>query len=110
MIFASEHDEQTMTHLGLSSKREVTRTSIRVRPAMAVEVREQGRYLGGRPPYGYRLGDAGPHPNKAHAAGAAVPLGSPPHGLSHSSAEPHKSAGLAAKPSQRTCGEWRIRA
>jgi site-specific DNA recombinase len=24
--------------------------------------------LGGRPPYGYRLGDAGPHPNKAHAA------------------------------------------
>jgi hypothetical protein len=35
---------------------------------MAVQVREQGRYLGGRPPYGYRLGDAGPHPNKAHAA------------------------------------------
>src|SRR6185437_12370529 len=30
--------------------------------------REQGRYLGGRPPYGYRLGDAGPHPNKVHAA------------------------------------------
>jgi hypothetical protein len=26
--YASEHDEQTMTHLGLSSKREVTRTSI----------------------------------------------------------------------------------
>ena len=57
-----------MTHLGLSSKREVTRTSIRVRTAMAVQAREQGRYLGGRPPYGYRLGDAGPHPNKAHAA------------------------------------------
>ena len=67
--FGSEHDEETtMTHLGLSSKREVTRTSIRVRTAMAVQVREQGRYLGGRPPYGYRLGDAGPHPNKAHAA------------------------------------------
>jgi DNA invertase Pin-like site-specific DNA recombinase len=66
--FASEHDEQAMTILGLSSKREVTRTSIRVRTAMAVQVREQGRYLGGRPPYGYRLGDAGPHPNKAHAA------------------------------------------
>jgi hypothetical protein len=29
---------------------------------------EQGRYLGGRPPYGYRLADAGLHPNKAHAA------------------------------------------
>jgi site-specific DNA recombinase len=66
--FTSEHDEQAMTVLGLSSKREVTRTSIRVRTAMAVQVREQGRYLGGRPPYGYRLGDAGPHPNKAHAA------------------------------------------
>jgi hypothetical protein len=57
-----------MTVLGLSSKREITRTSIRVRTAMAVQTREQGRYLGGRPPYGYRLGDAGPHPNKAHAA------------------------------------------
>jgi site-specific DNA recombinase len=66
--YASEHDEQTMTMLGLSSKREITRTSIRVRAAMAAQAREQGRYLGGRPPYGYRLVDAGPHPNKAHAA------------------------------------------
>src|SRR5271165_4804740 len=66
--YASEHDEKTMTGLGLSSKREITRTSIRVRTAMAVQTREQGRYLGGRPPYGYRLADAGPHPNKAHAA------------------------------------------
>ena len=66
--FKSEHDEKTMTMLGLSSKREITRTSIRVRTAMAVQTREQGRYLGGRPPYGYRLADAGPHPNKAHAA------------------------------------------
>src|SRR6266700_8178 len=39
---------------------------IRVRTAMATRTREQGRYLGGRPPYGYRLADAGPHPNKAH--------------------------------------------
>ena len=66
--YASEHDERAMTVLGLSSKREVTRTSIRVRTAMATQTREQGRYLGGRPPYGYRLADAGPHPNKAHAA------------------------------------------
>jgi site-specific DNA recombinase len=66
--YASEHDEKTMTVLGLSSKREIIRTSIRVRTAMAVRTREQGRYLGGRPPYGYRLADAGPHPNKAHAA------------------------------------------
>jgi hypothetical protein len=66
--FTSEHDERAMTVLGLSSKREITRTGIRVRTAMAAQTREQGRYLGGRPPYGYRLADAGPHPNKAHAA------------------------------------------
>jgi site-specific DNA recombinase len=66
--FACERDERAMTVLGLSSKREVTRTSIRVRTAMAVQTRDQGRYLGGCPPYGYRLGDAGSHPNKAHAA------------------------------------------
>jgi site-specific DNA recombinase len=65
---ASEHDEKTMTVLGLSSKREITRTSIRVRTAIAAQTREQGRYLGGRPPYGYQLADARPHPNKAHAA------------------------------------------
>jgi hypothetical protein len=64
---AEEH-EQTMVALGLSSKREITRTRIRVRTAMAAQTLEQGRYLGGRPPYGYRLADAGPHPNKAHAA------------------------------------------
>jgi len=64
--YQSEHNEKTM--LGLSSKREITRTSIWVRTAMAVQTREQGRYLGGRPPYGYRLADAGPHPNKVHAA------------------------------------------
>jgi hypothetical protein len=66
--FRSEHDEKRMTELGLSSKREVVRTSIRVRTAMMVQTRDQGRYLGGRPPYGYRLGDAGPHPNKMHAS------------------------------------------
>ena len=65
--YACEHDERAMTVLGLSSKREIARTSIRVRTAMAVQAR-QGRYLGGRPPYGYRLADAGPHPNRGHAA------------------------------------------
>jgi len=53
------------------SRRRATLTgggALRVRTAMAVQIREQGRYLGGRPPYGYRLADAGPHPNKAHAA------------------------------------------
>jgi hypothetical protein len=64
----AEDHEQTMLALGLSSEREITRTRIRVRTAMAAQTREQGRYLGGRPPYGYRLADAGPHPDKAHAA------------------------------------------
>src|SRR5260370_2055411 len=57
-----------MLALGFQSKRESARTRIRVRTAMATQTREQGRYLGGRPPYGYRLAGAGPHPNKAHAA------------------------------------------
>jgi site-specific DNA recombinase len=61
----TEDHEQTMLALALSSKREITRTRFRVRTAMATQTPEQGRYLGGRPPYGYRLGDAGPHPNKA---------------------------------------------
>jgi len=64
----AEDHEETMLALGLSSKWEITRTRIRVRTAMATQTREQGRNLGGRPPYGYQLADAGPHPNKAHAA------------------------------------------
>ena len=66
--YQAEDHEQTMLPLGHQSKREIARTRIRVRTAMAAQTREQGRYLGGRPPYGYRLADAGPHPNKAHAA------------------------------------------
>jgi site-specific DNA recombinase len=66
--FDADEHEQLMLALGVQSKREITRTRIRVRAAMAAQTREQGRYLGGRPPYGYRLADAGPHPNKTHAA------------------------------------------
>jgi hypothetical protein len=66
--FQADQHEQMMLALGWQSKREITRTRMRVRTAMAAQTREQGRYLGGRPPYGYRLADAGPHPNKAHAA------------------------------------------
>jgi site-specific DNA recombinase len=75
--YACEHDERAMTMLGLSSKREIARTRIRVLTAMAAQTR-QARYLGGRPPYGYRLADAGPHPNKAHAAWAAACTASNP--------------------------------
>jgi site-specific DNA recombinase len=35
---------------------------------MAAQAQLEGRFLGGRPPYGYRLRDAGPHPNPAKAA------------------------------------------
>lgn len=46
---------------------QIARARIRTRAAMTVQARDQGRYLGGRPPYGYRLVDAGPHPNRALA-------------------------------------------
>ncbi|MGX7828272.1 recombinase family protein [Actinokineospora sp. 24-640] len=53
--------------LGAQSRREVLRARHRAMTAMRRQVVEQGRYLGGRPPYGYRLVDAGPHPNRRHA-------------------------------------------
>ena len=88
----AEDHEQTMLALGLSSKREITRTRIRVRTAMAAQTREQGRYLGGRPPYGYRLGDAGPHRTRRTRRGGDARTSwnrtRPPHqspgGCSHS--------------------------
>ena len=53
--------------LGSQSRREVLRARMRTRNAMTAQVEEQGRHQGGRPPYGYRLVDAGPHPNRDHA-------------------------------------------
>lgn len=60
------HQALTML-LGAQARREVLRARFRTTAAMAAQAREQGRYLGGRPPYGYRLVDAGPHPNAVHA-------------------------------------------
>ena len=37
-------------------------------PPWPTQAQIEGRYLGGRPPYGYLLIDAGPHPNPAKAA------------------------------------------
>ncbi len=54
--------------LGAQAKQEVQRARFRTTAAMQAQAREQGRHLGGRPPYGYRIADAGPHPNRAHAA------------------------------------------
>ncbi|GLY32383.1 recombinase family protein [Kineosporia sp. NBRC 101731] len=59
--------QAVILELGARSRREVLRARFRTTAAMRTQTREQGRYLGGRPPYGYRLVDAGPHPNRAHA-------------------------------------------
>lgn len=56
-----------MLLLGSQSQREVLRSRFRTLAAMRTQTADQGRFLGGRPPYGYRLVDAGPHPNRAHA-------------------------------------------
>jgi hypothetical protein len=57
-----------MRALEFQSKPEIVPIRIRVRTTMATQIREQGRYLSCRPPYAYRYADAGPQPNKAHAA------------------------------------------
>lgn len=53
--------------LGVRSQREVSRARFRTVAAMRAQVEQQGRHQGGRPPYGYRLVDAGAHPNRVHA-------------------------------------------
>ena len=57
-----------MTLFGGMSKGERTRIKTRVRAAMSAQTATEGRFLGGRPPYGYRLVDAGPHPHPGKAA------------------------------------------
>jgi site-specific DNA recombinase len=64
----SDAHELVMALYGGMSKGERNRIKIRVRSAMAAQAQIEGRFLGGRPPYGYRLGDAGAHPNPSKAA------------------------------------------
>ena len=64
----SEAHDMVMTLFGGMSKGERSRIRTRVRSAMAAQAATQGRFLGGRPPYGYRLADAGPHPTPVKAA------------------------------------------
>lgn len=64
----SEAHDLVMSVFGGMSKGERTRIRIRVRSAMAAQAQVEGRFLGGRPPYGYHLVDAGLHPNPAKAA------------------------------------------
>jgi site-specific DNA recombinase len=63
-----EAHDLVMSVFGGVSKGERSRIKIRVRAAMSAPAKVEGRYLGGRPPYGYQLADAGPHPNPAKAA------------------------------------------
>ncbi|MEU8419419.1 recombinase family protein [Micromonospora sp. NPDC048835] len=64
----NEAHELVMSVFGGMSKGERNRIRLRVRTAMAAQTLLEGRYLGGRPPYGYTLQDLGPHPNPAKAA------------------------------------------
>jgi site-specific DNA recombinase len=63
----SEAHDLVMTLFGGLSKGERTRIKVRVRSAMEAMAADGTRFLGGRPPYGYRLVDAGPHPDPAKA-------------------------------------------
>ncbi|MEN3608369.1 recombinase family protein [Plantactinospora sp. ZYX-F-223] len=64
----SDAHDLVMSLHGRMSKGERNRIKVRVRSAMAAQAATEGRFLGGRPPYGYRLADAGPHPNPGKAA------------------------------------------
>src|SRR5271166_6641170 len=64
----SEAHDLIMSVFGGLSKGERNRIKLRVRAAMSAQAALEGRFLGGRPPFGYRLIDAGPHPNPAKAA------------------------------------------
>jgi site-specific DNA recombinase len=65
---ANEAHDLVMSVFGGMSKGERNRIKIRVRTAMTAQAQVEGRFLGGRPPYGYLIADAGPHPNPAKAA------------------------------------------
>ncbi len=64
----SDAHDLVMSLYGGMSKGERNRIKIRVRSAMASQTRTEGRFLGGRPPYGYKIIDAGVHPNPGKAA------------------------------------------
>ena len=59
-----------LSNYGTMSRAERNRTRLRVANAMRAHA-QAGRWLGGRPPYGYLIVDAGPHPNPSKAASGA---------------------------------------
>lgn len=65
----SESHDLMLAMYGTISKSERRRIQVRVRAGMRNYAQNEGhRHLGGRPPYGYRLADAGPHPHPKKAA------------------------------------------
>jgi site-specific DNA recombinase len=64
----SEAHDMVMMLFGGMSKAERTRVQLRTKAAMHDLAASTDRFLGGRPPYGYQLVDAGPHPNPGRAA------------------------------------------
>ncbi|MGP4024372.1 recombinase family protein [Actinomadura sp. 3N407] len=64
----NEAHDMIMSMFGGLSKGERNRVRTRVRSSMAAIAATEGRYLGGRPPYGYKLVDGGLHPHPGKAA------------------------------------------
>jgi DNA invertase Pin-like site-specific DNA recombinase len=64
----SEAHNLIMSMYAGMSKAERRSIQVRVRAAMAAQTEMEGRFLGGRPPYGYLLADNGPHPRPDLAA------------------------------------------
>jgi site-specific DNA recombinase len=65
---ATEAHDLMMNVFGGVSKGERNRIRVRVRTAMATQARSEDGYIGGRPPHGYCLADAGLHANPSKAA------------------------------------------
>ncbi|GHJ49067.1 hypothetical protein Cs7R123_64090 [Catellatospora sp. TT07R-123] len=61
-----EH-RRILDELGRHSARESQQARYRTLTAMAQIIRDEGRYMGGRVPYGYQLVDAGLHPDREDA-------------------------------------------
>lgn len=89
-----------MVLLGAQAQREVVRARHRVKAAMGAQTRSEGRFLGGRPPYGYRLADAGPHPNTTHAQWGDV------FTCWNRIPKPHRGSG-GCSPSEHVAGQSR---
>lgn len=74
----NEAHDLIMSVFGGMSKGERNRIKLRVHAAMSSQTVMEGRYLGGRPPYGYRLRDLGPHPKPGKAAEGKLSTDSKP--------------------------------